>query len=523
MNYEIDREKRGIIKSFRTVIKTSGASDLGIPPANDKDTDFEKCPSYMQGLKLSNKRLLEWRECEKKLHNFIKAHEAERSKDKCKRKVKKSEQEYTIIPSKRFDDIEDDVFLDDTTSIAASEKTSPVDLLKENPDNKDEKFDIKKWEADIIESYKTVACTHVKPTVQNGGTSGLRSKSSPTISARTNDFNSQQSKRVRPHTAQARIRPPSGRSSVSRRPASASTGRPDNQSKFLITKNSTYMRTGHTFEKLLDNRPIDKPLMVNNYLNSLKPPSTSMNEKEPSIASVGTLCPVVEGDEDEDAVQDNDNPDGHTSAVNGENVESINGTSDQTDPQAESAVTGLSLKFQKRLKKKLLRARSARSGLGSHFKHSNSDLSSYIEGSSRRSRHDSESASSMVSMPMSRTGSIVSSHRPSISLGIPSDIEDMSRVQEKLASEITAEKPLSTNKLVSITKVVRAAMTFSRMARKRALTKMQDENSSDAHEIIRQERLRKLLSRQQVLNSIASQWQSENRLDDLECNIQQVE
>lgn len=533
-NYEIDREKRSIIKSFRTVIKTSGASDLGIPPENENDTDFEKCPSYMQGLKLSNKRLLEWRTCEKQLNNFIKAHEAERAKDKRKKVFRKPVEEYTVIPAKKCDDIDDEVFEEDTLSVTTSEKASPIDLLKDNPENTEEKFDIKKWQADIIESYKTSVCKYSTST--NSDTkSNLRSKSSPAISTKTTDFDSSKSKRARPHTAQARIRPPSSRSSVSKRPASASATRPENQSQFLITKKSTYIKTGHTFEKLLDNRPVDKPLMVNNYLNSLRPPTLSVPEKEPSIASVGTLCPVVEGDEeDAENTDDIDKFDGQSEATNTDQQtdKHENGIDDKAEKtEAAEEPSGLSLKFQRKLKKKLLRVRSASSGLGNNhsglrnnFKHSNSDLSSYMEGSSRRSRHDSESVSSMVSVPMSRTGSIVSVHRPSISLGIPSDIEDISRGQEKLASEITPDKPLSSNKLVSISKVVRAALTFSRMARKRALTKMQNENSSDAHEIIRQERLRKLQSRQNVLNSLASQWQSNQVLETPDCiTIQQVE
>lgn len=535
LNFEIDREKRGIIKAFRNVIKTSGASDLGLPPDHDNDTDYEKCPSYMQGLKLSNKRLLEWRECEKQLTNFLRNSEAERTKEKRRFVIKKSLEDYRVIPPKRFDDIEDDVFLDDAMSVATSEKTSPIDLLKENPDDKEEQFDIKKWEADIIENYKTSVCKFSTSSPSSETSVNLRSKSSPAIMTRTRESN-KEPKRARPHTAQARIRPPSGRSTVPRRPASANVGHLENQSKFLITKESTYMKNGHTFEKLLDNRSVDKPLMINNYLSSLAPPSTNVAEKAPSVASVGTLCPVVEdNEENEDDMNSFDKADGQT--VTSDDVVNNNVT-DQA--RSEDKITGreretdfsesqLSLKFQRRLKKKLHRVRSANSGLGAQhsnirnlLKHSNSDLSAFMEGSGRRSRHDSESMSSMVSVPMSRTGSIVSSHRPSISLGIPSDIDEISRGQEKLVSEITPEKPLSTNKLVSIKYVVRAAMTFSRLARKKALARMQSENSSDAHEIIRQERLRKLQSRQQVLNSIANQWQGDPDLTD-NVTIQQVQ
>lgn len=519
MNYEIDREKRSITKSFRSVIKTSGASDLGIPPKDENDTDFEKCPSYMQGLKLSNKRLMEWRECEKQLNKFIEQHELERAKQKRKKYFKKPGEEYNVIPVKKFDDFddEDDVFLDNES---VTEKTSPVDILKDNPSDTSEKFDVKKWETELIESYKTMVCD-TKVDIPENPKHKLRSKSSPTISTNTKEFESSKVKRTRPHTAQARTRPPSGRSSIPQRPSSAVVRDQNNRSPFLITKDSIYIRTGQSFEKLLDNRPMETPVMVNNFMSpstsdvsvtststvSLKPPGPTTVENTPSIASVSTLCPVQEGNEEEDDIDH----------ANIQEVAAENNMQDEPDEDEhpENTITiethpksALALKFQKRLKEKLQRTRSASSGLSyqrSHFKHSNSDLSSYVE-SSRRTRRDSSSASSMISMPMSRTGSIVSSHRPSVSLGIPSDIEEISRGQDKLANEIKPEKPLAVNKLICVSKIVRAALTFSRVARKRALLKMQEENSSDAHEIVRQERIRKLQSRQNVLNTIASQW-----------------
>lgn len=510
LNYEIDREKRSITKSFRNVIKTSGASDLGIPPKNEKDTDFEKCPSYMQGLKLSNKRLMEWRECEKQLEKFITQHELERAKQKRKKYLKKKTDDYNVLPAKKFDDYDDDVFVD-SESLVNGDSHSPTDILKHNPNDTSEVFDIKKWEADIIESYKTMVCH--QPQIESSDIDTkhkLKSHSSPTFSTYNNRYDTEKKKRARPHTAQPRTRPPSGRSSVPQRPSSANVGS-ESQSPFLITKDSIYIKTGQSFEKLLENRPVDTPIMVNNYLtsSSLKPPNSSI-EKEPSVASISTLCPVQEGDEEDEtdttaaaAYTDANETDAETT-----NAKILEGDNSKVHENKSE----LSLKFQRRLRQKLERTRSANSALTgqfsnhrSHFKHSNSDLSSFVEGS-RRTRRDSSSASSMISMPMSRTGSFVSSHRPSVSLGIPADIEEIQKGQDKLMSEIKPEKPLATNKLVSVSKIVRAALTFSRVARKRALQKMQNENSSDAHEIVRQERIRKLQSRQNVLNSIASQW-----------------
>lgn len=515
-NYEIDREKRSITKSFRNVIKTSGASDLGIPPKNENDKDFVRCPSYMQGLKLSNKRLLEWRECEQQLNKFITQHEMDRAKQKRKNYLKKRTVDYDIIPPKKFDDIDDDVFWDNE-SVSITDKRSPIDILKDNPDDSSEVFDMKKWESDIIESYKTMVCQNPESLNNDGTKYKLKSKSSPTVTTQPSEFEIDKRKRLRPHTAQARTRPQSGRSSIQHRPSSANVSS-ESRSPFLITKDSIYIKTGHCFEKLLDNRLVDTPVMLNNFINtsSLKPQSGYV-EKEPSITSI--LCPVQEDNEDDET--DDADTIAVTADVSEDRADGRNAASNKIAQKVATQQSALSLKFQHRLRHKLERARSASAVLThqtnnrSNSKHS--DLSSYVEGSSRI-RRDSGSASSVISMPMSRTGSFVSSHRPSISLGIPADIEDISKEHDKLLSEIKPEKPLATNKLVSVRTIVRAALAFSRVARKRALLKMQNENSSDGHELVRQERIRKLHSRQNVLNSIACQWET-----DANTTIEQVE
>jgi len=526
VNYDIDREKRSITKAFKSVVKTSGASDLGIPPRDEHDTDYEKCATYMQGLKLSNKRLLEWRECEKQLLKFIETHEVEREKRNRRKVFRRPDSGYTVHSAKKpAADEDDDVFLDNDSESVISDCTSPIDILKSNPADVNEKFDIKKWEKEIVESYKNSVCMHassskpMRPQSEN-----LRSKSTPVFSDRHSDPGDSNAKRNRPHTAQPRLRPRSGRSLVPSRPVSANIQRPESQ--FLITKNSTYIKTGKSFEKLLDNRPVDKPVMVDNYLDSLKPPVSPAVEKDPSIASMSTLCPVQEGNEDDDEIDANEQEFSNyeSQSVNGDinHVPPINGQRRSSKSHENSSQ--LKMKFQKKLLSQLQKARSAHSLGGDghnprrHFKHSNSDLSTYAD-SSRRSRRTSES-SSIMSLPLSRTGSIVSNHRPSIALGIGADIDDISRDQDKVASEISAERPLSANKLVSISKVVRAAMTFSRVARKRCLQKMQEENSSDAHEIVRQERLRRLQSRQNVLNTITSQWSVDEQAN---FNIEQVD
>lgn len=517
LNFEIDREKRFIKNAFRTVVKTSGTSEAGIPPKDEKDTDFEKCPSYRQGLRLSNKRLLEWRDCEKQLEKFIQNHEKEIAKAQKKRPVSakstKSDKKEEISGADIDNDVyNDDVFVDED-ALSTTTSVDPMNALKDDP-VQEKDFSVKNWEKDIIESYKKMVGRTVSAPVTNkndNAANSLRSKSSPAIITTASDL--QRVKAVRPHTAQVRRRPPSGKS-LPPRPSSAQVTRhTDNNAKqFLITKDSIFIKSGNKFEKLVDNRPVEKPVMVNNYIDTLTPGTSNLLSS--SLTSINSLCPVQEGDEEGD--QNEDKVDHGTEDNENNQEESLQNKSTNHQllkkavqkwkrTKSERMHSSASSISDKASRNALLHSNSDLSSYvesirrlkkDSTFKQSNSDLSTYVE-SGRRTRHDSESASSRISL---------SSHLPSASLGIPADIEDISNVQEKLASEITAERPVAANKLVAVTTVVKAAMTFSRTARKRALAKMVEENSAEPHEIIRQERLKRLQSRQNILKTIANQW-----------------
>ena len=567
LNFEIDREKRFIKKDFRNVVKTSGQSDAGMPPKDDNDTDFEKCPSYRQGMRLSNKRLLEWRECEKQLNKFIQNHNNEMAKNRKRRPVStksvmsdKSERNHE---ENGFDVDNDDVFIDDDL-VSATTSVDPMDALKENSNQKKKEFNVKDWEKEIIDSYKKmVGKTVPSPGSKDKNNSATRLKSNSSPAIITTELVSNKVKaRMRPHTAQMHRRPPSGRS-LPPRPASAHViSNNTNQTKqFIITKDSIFIKTGHKYEKLLDSKSVEKPILINNYLDNLPPgkldtlslgkmdtlsPGKS-NLRSTSITSINSLCPVQERNEDE-IVDENDGDEqtpNDNDLTNGYEIpmdNQVNGSSESENKQQDESqrrqtnhvlLKQAVQKWKRRKSDRLTSEASSMSDAKSRVSllHSNSDLSSYVESmrrlrkdstvkhsntdlstfveSSRRSRRDSESASSRISL---------SSYLPSGSLGIPADIEDISHVQEKLASDVSAERPVATNKLIAVTAVVKAAMTFSRVARKRILAKMVDENSTDPHELIRQERLRKVQSRQSVLNSLANQWS-----DDAKTLIEAVE
>lgn len=65
-------------------------------------------------------------------------------------------------------------------------------------------------------------------------------------------------------------------------------------------------------------------------------------------------------------------------------------------------------------------------------------------------------------------------------------------------------------KMASVGKVLQAAMAFSKTSRQKALEKMVEKKSTDRHELIRQERLRRLQTRTSLLQGLANQWHSHN-------------
>ncbi|KAK7107861.1 hypothetical protein V1264_015703 [Littorina saxatilis] len=73
--------------------------------------------------------------------------------------------------------------------------------------------------------------------------------------------------------------------------------------------------------------------------------------------------------------------------------------------------------------------------------------------------------------------------------------------------ELALEQPVGLRPSVSsLGTVIKAAMVFSKAARRRALSDMVDENNIDTREVIRRERLRMLQSRASVLSKIVSQF-----------------
>jgi 5-keto 4-deoxyuronate isomerase len=70
-----------------------------------------------------------------------------------------------------------------------------------------------------------------------------------------------------------------------------------------------------------------------------------------------------------------------------------------------------------------------------------------------------------------------------------------------------------TKRLVTLTNVVKAALAFSKTARKRALNKLIEEQSIDTRQVIQQERLRRLQSRSNILMSLSSQWSLDKDAD----------
>ncbi|ESO84815.1 hypothetical protein LOTGIDRAFT_168302 [Lottia gigantea] len=68
---KIDMERRNILKSFQAIRRTSGNSDVGLPPEDRMDNIYAHSRHSKSGLRLSEKRLMEWKRRERELRRFM--------------------------------------------------------------------------------------------------------------------------------------------------------------------------------------------------------------------------------------------------------------------------------------------------------------------------------------------------------------------------------------------------------------------------------------------------------------------
>ncbi|KAL3882738.1 hypothetical protein ACJMK2_029049 [Sinanodonta woodiana] len=545
INYEIDREKRLLASTFKNVYQTSGVCNLGLPPSNENDNVHEKSQLFRQGLRISNKRLKGWRECEKQLHKFIMHSETAMSKgkrlpfksvlddtDNVPEPITQPSESTLYTVYNRHDSAEDDVFDDESSK--SSSQTCLFRMVKSPLEIDNEAFDVDKWEKEMIENYKALVTRPVSAS-NTTVTGNKRPQSSPSVRLRyeTKDSESDTSRRQRPHTAHGILnnRDPSRKLSLSPRSSSSQQTRP-RVKPFLITKEGVYIKTGGKYEKLPDvDKPLEKLVLVNNYVGA------GTNSKLHSNLGLGTVQEDLEEEDESHASNynvtkrdQNDADSNHT--LN--NVSDMFVNTDKGQEQEEYKGKPIADKFQK--EKTELQRRRRRSSQVS-LRSASSTLGKFVTADSAASdvstrqkthftqdkvpSHEDNGPHSRMSgsvsslyVRSSRAGSVSGMSRQSrVPEFLQADISEIYKNQEKLINEITPDKPPPITKVVTIGTLVKAAMTFSKAARKRALETMVKENNADSHEKIRQEHIRRLQSRASVLSNITSTWKVDNEDD----------
>ncbi|OWF46879.1 uncharacterized protein LOC110455076 [Mizuhopecten yessoensis] len=625
LTHDIDREKRAVVKNFTLVRRTSGVSDQGVPPRNEKDTDYQSAPNYRMGLRLSERRLLEWRENEKQVEKFM--HQSAWEMAKVSGKYRRHSSPEGIRLPKRAQSaksynrstssvggytevkvLDDDVFTNGTgfPTTLTHQSDSVVDL---NP---------KELEKQIFQDYKeSIHKTRIPST-----SDVLKLKKTRQVRS-DSDLGRDEEKRLRfrPHTAS--VTSHTKRKSLRgfpARPATAWSKIQDNEKKGNLVKNCferddiedntreilvDYFMTkpsadqehlsdasaSTVSEETAGGRQTDEisecgsdfgssvsnpsPRTISDRMRALMP-EVEDKLKETYINSSITII-YGEGDESnnnnedvsenhvDDVLQGTDVSDRETwmelqgsteletikNNVEDEPDSISNQKPNRFDTEGDQYVTPLNGIMKTDNSSKLDFA-------SSHPKLDDqlpiqADLGDMVDGRYPRSRRKvnrvltgiaedkvltivdgtsqegndanrshgddmlsttSPSSSSRLTSRQRRTSTtstLTQSDRLSGMYSSMSDIysigSDGQRRPSKWRQYVAADTaPVPQKKIVTVTAVVRAALAFSKMARKRALNKLVEEQSTDPVELIRQERLRRLHSRNNILQTITNSW-----------------
>ncbi|XP_033739445.1 uncharacterized protein LOC117326818 [Pecten maximus] len=606
LTHDIDREKRTVVKDLTLVRRTSGVSDQGVPPRNDKDTGYQSAPNYRMGLRLSERRLLEWRENEKQVEKFMHQSAWELAKVSGKHR-RHSSPEGNKLPKRaqraKYSNrstssvggytevkvLDDDVF---TNSNGNTTTTQPDSVVNQNP---------QELEKQIFQQYKeSINKTRIPST-----SDVLKLKMTRQVRS-DSDLGKEEKKclRFRPHTAIPSHTKRTPLRFIPARPATAWSKSQVNE------KRTDLVKTNSESHSVLD-KPTE--MLVNNFMTepSLKPEQFSedissniamdtaerahtdeMSECEseggsstfsnPSPRTISdrmrALMPEVEDrlkgtyinssvtiiyDEDDEpgnnTEENGDNNDQQGTKILSENTESetresnegpytisdLNQSHDDTDSgqvmQTSSDIikTDIGPKVdggQPKLADQLLIPTDHSDIMGSKYPRSQRKVNRVLTGiaedkvltieekTQELSNVNRNHGDDVLSTTPSSSSRLTSRHRrPSTTSSLSqsdrlsgmyssmSDIysigSDGQRRPSKWRQYVAADTaPVPQKKIVTVTAVVRAALAFSKMARKRALNKLVEEQSTDPVELIRQERLRRLHSRNNILQTISNSW-----------------
>ncbi|XP_061193367.1 dentin sialophosphoprotein-like [Saccostrea echinata] len=492
---EIDREKEAFAKSLDAVRRTSGFSDQGIPPAGKGDTEYLSAPVYRMGVRLSEQRLMGWRsqeEEERKRTWSSHRLSSHRTSNSDNRRQGNDVSDYDT------EVYEDNVFSDDE---------SIQDLA----------FDPKHMAKSIMDSYKSLF-SQEDFKLDKDNVKRIRSaKFCRSISEI--DLGVQKKSKQRPHTAVSSVKRGRGASlPLPQRPSTATACRTSTKDNVVLLKplRSKFYRHHHSGSDFdsdgtddvdslhlssqsitnVKNSPQENPESIKEESHSENGSSKQTHRKLHHRVSLSRL---------------NDGP----------NTEPIPEDGILKTTYDKNRISSESLGSDKAQRCKSAKQRKNSSTVPMQSIHENGEMK--YSNSSDVNTSDSESDLSnsrraRISSSRQRhlSGSTVTSDSRDYFPGssVYSSMSDLSldsngqRRPSKWREFVCADNANipSSKSLVSVTTVLRAALAFSKTARQRALSQLVQEQSTDANEIIRQERLRRLDSKNSILAAISQNF-----------------
>lgn len=504
---EIDREKKEFFKSLSTVRRTSGVSDQGVAPTGKSDNDYLSAPVYRMGIRLSERRLMGWRAQEKE--EIKRRLRSARSSSH-----RSSSGEYRRQESHHDNEIPD-----------YDENGNVDDVFSENESVQELEFDPNRLTRCIMESYKSLF-SQKDFKLDKENVKRIRSaKFCRSISDIEIDGQGRPPKQ-RPQTAVSFARGTRGLSlPLPKRPSTAVT--------YGSTKNN--LDNGSTISK----SPQSK---FNNYLSSSDIDSegtddvdsmdlsSSQSETNMKHSSKQTKDNMMNGMKEDGLSESGSAVQTHRKHQHRVSISRLNDRSN-AEPIPEDGILTTTYKNKTRrasessIVEKPSRCKSAKNRRNSatvsmQSIHENGEQTNISNSDINTS--DSESDISFPRRPRISTSrqrhssgsTMTSDSRDFLESSVFSSMSDLSldsngqRKPSKWREFVCAEKaqiPPPKN-VVSVTTVLRAALAFSKTARKRALTQLVQEQNTDAGEIIRQERLRRLDSKNNILAAISKNF-----------------
>ncbi|XP_046553979.1 uncharacterized protein LOC124263406 [Haliotis rubra] len=234
-----EREKKFLYANIESVRRTSGSSNMGMAPAGPKDNSYEKSMHSRSAIRLSEKRLMEWRLCEKQLQRFL--------------KQKAVAADDTLLDSR----------LMSSRSAWEEEGKKPVSA-KERHGGK-----VEKERAEV--QQRVSAFLHSGMHVVDGspnmdGKSQSEAKHEVKRGSKDGRQRHHSEHVIRPHTAFDKTTPAVKQTP---RPQSACVDNSSRKNQFLITKGDVYMNSGMQFTKISGSGPDTPAAKVNNFVHNL--------------------------------------------------------------------------------------------------------------------------------------------------------------------------------------------------------------------------------------------------------------